>query len=372
MIPTPSRLDWIAAIRDPGRVLGWDLAHWQHVIREARRLRLAARLAEAVDAAGLTERLPPQPARLLLAEQRASRHRTTVTTWAARRLAAALADATFPCVLLKGGAYLAQGLPIALGRLPSDLDILVPKDNLPQAQALLRHAGWEEQEVDEHDRKYYYQWSHEVPPMRHEVHPIELDLHHDILPPLARTHVDIDLLLARLRTSTWPVWKVLGPTDQVLHSAAHLFLDSEPRDRIRDLVDIDGLLRHFGRIETAFWKELPQRAAELGLTEPLALAIHFCRRWLDSPIPADCASRIADQGPGPLRRAWLMPLFEALLTPTNPDDAPHWRQRLAVQIVLVRYHLHRLPMRLLVPHLWRKFRARHMAADPADAAAARG
>jgi hypothetical protein len=368
---TPPRLAWIAAIREPERALSWDLAQWQDVIREARRLRLAARLAEAVDAAGLMDRVPPQPARLLLAEQRASRHRTTVTTWAARRLAATLVIAPFPCVLLKGGAYLAQGLPIALGRLPSDLDILVPKADLPQAQALLRQAGWEEQQVDEHDRRYYYEWSHEVPPMRHEVHPIELDLHHDILPPLARTHVDIDLLLARLRPSIWPGWKVLGPADQVLHSAAHLFLDSEPRERIRDLVDIDGLLRHFGRVEYSFWNELPQRAAELGLAEPLALAVHFCLRWLDTPIPADSAARIAAQGPGLVRRAWLMPLFRAVLTPTDPDDLQHWRQRLAVQIVLVRYHLQRLPMRLLVPHLWRKFKARHEAVDPADAAAER-
>ncbi len=369
---TPPRLAWMTAIREPERALGWNLAQWQDVIRQARRLRLAARLAEALDAAGLMHRVPPQPARLLLAEQRASRHRTTVTSWAARRLAATLATAPFPCVLLKGGAYLAQELRIASGRLPSDLDILVPKASVPQAQALLRQAGWEEQELDEHDRVYYYEWSHEVPPMRHEVHPIELDLHHDILPPLARTHVDIELLLARLRPSKWPVWKVLGPTDQVLHSAAHLFQDSEPRERIRDLVDIDGLLRHFGQAESSFWKELPQRAAELGLTEPLSLAAHFCRSWLDTPIPAEVAALITAQGPGPLRRAWLIPLFESVLTPTDPDDLPGWRQRLAVQTVLVRYHLHRLPMRLLVPHLWRKFKARHLTVDPADAAAERG
>ncbi len=371
MKPTPQSLAWVAAIREPERALGWNLAQWQNVIRQARCLRLAARLAESLDAAGLTHRVPLQPARLLLSEQRCSRHRTTVTTWAARRLAATLATAPFPSVLLKGGAYLAQELPIALGRLPSDLDILVPKASLSQAQALLQQAGWEEQELDEHDRRYYYEWSHEVPPMRHEVHPIELDLHHDILPPLARTHVDISLLLARLQPSLWPGWKVLCPADQVLHSAAHLFLDSQPSDRVRDLVDIDGLLRHFGKVEGSFWTELPDRAAELGLTEALALAIRFCQHWLHTPIPADCAERIAAQGPGSFRRAWLMPLFEAVLTPSDPDDMPHCRQRLAAQFVLARYHLHRLPMRLLVPHLWRKFRARHVNLDPVDEAADR-
>lgn len=367
----PPYLSWMAAIREPERTRDWDLAQWQTVIRVARSLRLAARLAEAVDAAGLMSNVPPQPARLLLAEQRSSRHRTMVTTWAARRLADTLASAPFPCVLLKGGAYLAQDLPIAPGRLPSDLDILVPKASLPKAQDMLRDAGWGEDQIDEHDRTYYYEWSHEVPPMRHEVHPIELDLHHDILPPLGRTHVEIDLLMARLQPSNWPGWKVFCPSDQVLHSAAHLFLDSEPRNRVRDLVDMDGLLRHFGALEPSFWDDLPQRAAELGLTEVLALASHFCQRWLDTPIPPACAARISAQGPGPARRAGLIALFEAVLTPANPDERPTLRQELAAQIVLARYHLHRLPMRLLVPHLWHKFKARHLNLDPADAVAER-
>ena len=296
----PPGLAWLAALREPARAEHWSLAEWQQVVRLARRLRLLARLAASIDAAGLLGRVPAQARRHLVAEQRLSQWRTAAMLWAIERLGTTLGRQAYPLVLLKGAAYIGQGLPIAAGRLPSDLDILVPLAHLPAAQARLTQAGWQELQLDEHDRRYYYSWSHEVPPMRHPIHPVELDLHHNILPPVARTRVDADLLLARLQPSAWPAWQVLHPVDQVLHSAAHLFFDSEARDRIRDLVDLDGLLRHFGTAP-GFLSGRPARARALGLAEPLALACHACVRWLGTPIPADVIKSIESAGPGRLR-----------------------------------------------------------------------
>ncbi len=346
----------MAAIRRPQLALTWSLAEWEYVVRIARRLRLLARLADGLDAAGLLADVHPAPRRHLIAEQRVSRYRTAAMAWALERIMAALGQPGFPCVLLKGAAYLGQGLPIAAGRLPSDVDILVPRTELAAVQARLSADGWAEVALDEHDQRYYREWSHEVPPMRHPLHPIELDLHHNILPPVARTRVDAQLLLAHVRPSKWPGWQVLQPADQVLHSAAHLFLDSEARDRVRDLVDLDGLLRHFGQ-GPGFWDALATRSRELTLTEPLALATHFCVEWLGTPIPADMQARVG-ACMSALRRAWLLPVMSAVLTPTDPDDQPPWTQGMAAAIVLARYHRGRMPMRILMPHLWHKVRAR--------------
>lgn len=349
-------LGWVRALREPRSSLAWTLAEWEQVLRLSRRLRLLGRLADSVHRAGLAEAVPAPVRRHLQAEARFSAWRTTALTWGLNRIGQVLADAGYPRVLLKGGAYIAQGLPIACGRLPSDLDILVPRAHLADAQARLVAAGWSETELDEHDQRYYREWSHEVPPMRHPVHPLELDLHHNILPPVARLRVDADRLLARLRPSAWPGWQVLDAADQVLHSAAHLFQDSEARDRLRDLVDLDGLMRHFGA-EPGFWPSLPARAAELGLSEPLALALHFTTAWLDTPVPSEIQSAVRAAGPGPVRRAALVALWAAVLEPAGLDSAPPWRQGLAAQVVLVRYHAHRMPLRLLVPHLWHKLRS---------------
>lgn len=352
----PPELAWLQALREPGLVQGWDLARWEHVIRIARRLRLLGRLATAVDAAGLMPKVPAQPARHLQAEMQYARWRSGGLAWVLERLPDMLGGVSYPLVLLKGAAYMGQGLSIGLGRLPSDVDILVPREHIADAQARLLAAGWEEADMDAHDQKYYREWSHELPPLRHPLHGLELDLHHNILPPVARTHVDASLLLARLQPSQWPSWQVLAPTDQVLHSAAHLFHDSELRDRLRDLVDLDGLLRHFGAAP-AFWAGLVPRASALGLHESLALALHFCTQWLGTPVPPAVMAAAQARGLSRAWALWLLPLLEAALWPADPDGLPPRRQAVAAQVLLVRHHLGRMPLGMLLPHLWHKIRA---------------
>ena len=367
----PADLDWLPALREPALTTPWPLQRWETVIRLARRLRLLGRLADSVLAADHAQYLPEVVLRHLQAEQRMSRHMTRAQAWVIERVASRLAGGPGPLVLLKGSAYLGQDLPIAQGRLPSDVDILVPQAQLAQVQAALAAAGWSETEMDAHDQRYYREWSHEVPPMRHQAHLLELDLHHNILPPVSATTVSADALLARLEPSRFPGWQVLHPQDQFLHSASHLFHDSEVRGRLRDLVDMDGLSRHFGA-DPAFWSGLPARARELGLSESLALACHFLVNWLQTPIPGSALNDIRAAGPQGFKRWWLQSLFTTLLAPTHPDELPPARQEWAAQALLLRYHLWRMPLRILLPHLWHKWRVTRRAAaeDAAQAAKA--
>ena len=355
MFQPPLALAWLQALRRPELALGWSLADWQRVVRLSRRLRLLARLAEAIDAAGLLSSVPAPARRHLVAEQHLSRSRSAAMRWTIERVATVLADAPYPRVLLKGAAYVAQGLAIARGRLPSDLDILVPKAHLADAQSRLVAAGWSETVLDAHDQRYYHEWSHEVPPMTHPLIPLELDLHHNILPAVGHAPVDADRLIAWLVGSQLSGWQVLDPVDQVLHSAAHLFFDSELLDRVRDLVDLDSLLRHFSAQQN-FWRRLTARATELGLAEPLALACHFTTRWLGTPVPLWTISAIGRAGPGALQRAWLLPVLALVLMPSEPDDPPALRRELAATLLLARHHGRRMPLQLLLPHLWRKWR----------------
>lgn len=222
---TPPELQWLQALHQPERVLGWDLSRWQLIVRLSRRLRLLGRLAESVEAAGLMSEVPSVVSPHLTAELRMSRARLKVMAWTVEQMGCTFQDAKHPIVLLKGAAYLAQRISICAGRLPSDLDILVPHHALTQAQERLKEHGWWEVDLDEHDRQYYREWSHEIPPMHHERFGIELDLHHNILPPVAQIRVDDARLLQRLHPSGWSHWMVLAPVDQVLHCAAHLILD---------------------------------------------------------------------------------------------------------------------------------------------------
>jgi Uncharacterised nucleotidyltransferase len=356
--------DWLRAVVDPRRVQAWSLADWDTALRHLRKHRLLARLDGAITRKNLQGAVPPQASRHLLAARQLSQTRTLAMTWAITQLPAMLEPHRHPLVLLKGAAYIGQQLAIANGRLPSDLDILVPKAQLAEVRLRLAMAGWREPPLDEHDRRYYLEWSHELPPMQHGRHAIELDVHHNILPPRAGRMVDAALLFADLRSSQWPDWQVLSPVDQVLHSAAHLFFDSEPRDRARDLVDLDGLFRHFGS-EPGFWADLSTRAGSLGLLEPLALACHFTHDWLDTPIPGSVQAHLALNGPGRAKMAMLVALLGAVLRPGDVDRPDTIGKRLAATALLARYHWHRLPLRVLLPHLWRKWRAPAAAGDAA-------
>lgn len=364
----PATLAWLGALRTPQAATGWSVPQWQHVIRVARAQRLLGRLAEAVTQAGLDADLPPQVQRHLLAERRRSRARLRSLTWTMEQVGAVLRSIDDPIVLLKGAAYVQQGLPIAAGRLPSDLDILVPQRSIAPAQQRLKDHDWSEQPLSAHDQRYYRDWSHEVPPMQNGRFELELDLHHAILPPVARVHVDTDLLLPRLQ-SAGDGWHVLCPVDQVLHSAAHLFHDSEFSSRLRDLVDLDGLLRHFAW-RADFWDDLCARAQQLGLVESLALAVHFTSRWLQTPVPAAVVRFVQRHGPGTVGRLWRHALFEQALLPIDPDARPTTAQRRAATLLLARYHWHRLPPALLLVHLFHKsvqrLAGRDAAAGPAS------
>jgi hypothetical protein len=353
----PPDLAWLAALREARLALAWTLPQWDRVVRVARGERLLGRLAEALSAAGLLDAVPEGPRRHLESARRLSADRLGALRWALERVDAATAGLGAPRVLLKGAAYVGQELPIAPGRLPSDLDILVPRAALAPALARLHAAGWTPVALDAHDQRYYAEWSHEAPPMRHALHAMELDVHHDIVAPVARDAIDIGLLLARLRPARIEGWMVLDPVDQVLHSAAHLFLDSAFTGRLRDLVDLDGLLRHFAA-EPDFLGRLAPRAREVGLIGPLVLAVHFCRAWLATPVPVAVVAALP-----PVSRG-LAACFAAVLRPGEPGRPEPVSARLAALALLARHHRRRMPMRLLVPHLWHKLRAR----EPASAA----
>lgn len=86
-----------------------------------------------------------------------------------------------------------------------------------------------------------------------------------------------------------------------MHSSAHLFQDGDLAGGLRDLVDSDCLLLHFGKVEPGFWDRLVPRAMELDLVRPLFYALRFCRRLLRTEIPERTRREIrAGRPPGPI------------------------------------------------------------------------
>ena len=176
-------------------------------------------------------------------------------------------------------------LPPAQGRLFADIDILVPKAALARTESTLMLHGWISSHHSAYDQRYYRRWMHELPPMTHIRRKSQLDVHHNLLPETARLRTHPDRVIAA--SQPIPGFQSLcvpSLEDLVLHSATHLFHEGEWGHGLRDLVDLDALLRH-GMSRTNWWDDLLRRGRDLGLTGPLGLALRYSAKLLHTPVP---------------------------------------------------------------------------------------
>jgi hypothetical protein len=338
-------------------VSGWSLKQWDLMLRQAVSANLTASVWSQLDGAGLLDVVPAAARRHLdWAHCLALRHGRAVR-WEVRQIAEALAPLGLPLLLLKGAAYVMAGLEAGQGRLFSDIDILVPKERINEVESRLLLKGWMSGHHDPYDQRYYREWMHELPPMEHVKRETMIDVHHAILPPTARAHPDSRLLRAAAVAAAGQdcalVLQTLAPVDMVLHSATHLFFDGEFDHGLRDIVDLDRLLRRFGADES-FWLALTPRALELGLQRPLFYALRYASWLLDSPVPAAVMAAAAQAGsPNPGLLALMDGLFGRALLPGHPScgDGASAFARFSLY---VRGNWLRMPPLMLARHLFHK------------------
>ena len=326
-------------LTDPARAAALSPSRWSDLLSLARAERLSATLAERV--AG--QPMPRPVAATLTAEANRAHHAQRQMLWEADEVARVLAPLGLMPILLKGSAYAAAGLAAAVGRNIGDTDILLPRDMLPQAEAALLAGGWEWVKTDPYDHAYYRRWMHELPPLIHASRDRMLDVHHTILPLTARPKVDAGALIAGA-VPCGARLKRLGDADLVLHAAAHCLADGELDGAMRNLWDVDRLLRELSD-RAGFWAELRARAALHQLWPAMARAGRLARALYATPLPADW----------PAARASDALFLRRILA---RDGWGRGTARPLRAAFYVRGHLLRMPLRLLVPHLARKAFAR--------------
>lgn len=340
------------ALREPAAVTALSLEQWDRLVRQCRGAKLLGRLAVLLDQRQLLDQVPAQVRpHLDSARAIADRHQR-VLRWEVTCLRRVLGGLGIPIVLLKGAAYQMADLPPARGRLLGDIDIMVPKTEVQRVERVLLEHGWQPLNVHPYDQRYYRTWMHELPPLMHRDRQTVLDLHHTILPETGRLHPDPQKLFEAARRVGEGPFFVLAPADMVLHSAAHLFQDGDLAGGLRDLIDLDDLLRHFGQ-EASFWGELLDRAKQQDLCRPLYYALRFAGRCLRTPIPEPMIAGAAAWGPGRHVR-WLMDaLVSRALEPGLPGTTGLGTS-VARWVLYARSHWLRMPPWLLACHLTRK------------------
>lgn len=332
------------ALRDPASVLALDADGWTALLCAARAETLVGSLAHRVE--GLA--IPAAAARVLADARAAAEQGRMAALWEAEMARRALAPSGMPVVLLKGTAFVASGLAAGQGRQIGDLDILVPRARIEEAEALLLAAGWEWVKPDPYDDAYYRRWMHELPPLIHRERDRMIDVHHTILPLTARPTPNADVMIARSERLENGL-RVLAPEDIVIHAAAHLIADGDMQGGLRNLWDIDRLCREFSERSEDFYLSLYERAHGHGLLEAVTRALRLAHQLFDTPVVGyanpihiDLTARASDAS---FRRRLLA-----------RDGWGRRTRKLTEFAFYLRGHWLRMPPLMLARHLWTKWR----------------
>ena len=269
-------------LRDPGVIRGWSAKDWNAWLPLTRSARLLGRCLFLFERNGLLDVVPQR----LVDQMRGALAQTRYVQVQAKRelrhVKRVLDAEHIPLVVLKGGAYLVAELPPQDWRNLSDIDLLVPEADIERAERALQANGWVPSgEFDDYDQRYYRDWMHEVPPLIHVERETEVDLHHNLAPPVSRICIDAARLWERaVDTPEHYGFKtsVLGPEDMLLHNAVHLFMNDELRGGLRDVVDFRDLFAHFSAQHADFESRLLARADELGCGRALYYSVRTADR----------------------------------------------------------------------------------------------
>ncbi|MGM9515317.1 nucleotidyltransferase domain-containing protein [Roseateles sp. DB2] len=323
---------------------------WERLLGQARQGRLLGRLACRMQDQGLMPLLPG-PVRIALEASlrvlERHRHEVRHELLAVRE---ALQPLGQPVLLLKGAAYLLAELPPARGRIFSDIDLLVPEPQLGAVESALMAQGWISEERQAYNQRYYRQWMHEIPPLRHVQRGSVLDVHHALAPRSSRFHTPGVELIAQSQPLGASGFRLLQPTDLVLHSALHLCLDGELDHAWRDLLDLHDLLSLLPAEGGA--TALLDRAVQLRLLPVMSQSLApLCRLLPEHGLLQSLAAGLDAVQPGWQR--W--PSARWMCTALGLDETASSAQRQrASRRLYWRAHLLRMPPRLLFPHLLRK------------------
>ncbi len=329
-----------AALADPVSTLGLAPDGWTSLLAIARAERLDGSLAYR-----LADMPLPAPVARALEDARArAEFGRTQALWEVEMARRALAPLGIAPILLKGSAFAFAGLPAAIGRVVGDLDVLLPRDRLDEAEAALLAAGFEWAKDDDYSQAYYRRWMHELPPLVHRDRGGMIDVHHSILPLTARRRPDAAALIED-SVEIAPGLRILSPADMIVHAATHLFADGDLAGGLRNLWDVDRLLRLFAATPD-FWTRLDARARRHQMVEPVALALRLADRLFATPVEPRLAGHDRMRDTLFVRRLLARDGWGRATRPFN---------RLGFY---VRSHWMRMPPLMLARHLWIKARAK--------------
>jgi len=338
----------ISLLIQPEKAAECSLQEWDIIIRQARAAGMLGALYHTLKSAQVLNKIAKQPKCHLKAGGIMADRHMDVARSEIDKIYKTLEHAGIPVIALKGAGYAVAQLTACRGRVFGDIDILVPRGALEDAEKILKHSGWLATHHSDYDDQYYRRWMHEIPPLIHRSRLTILDVHHNILPLTANLKPQAEALWeCAVRIEGYDDLYRLSEPDLILHSATHLFQDSEYDRGLRDLFDIARLIYQFQE-QPGFWTDLCNRADELDLVPPLAYALRYVNKILAVQIPLLPTLIAHKKYPSERKFKWMDKCF---LNALQPHHLLHYSEKFTNWLLYLRGHYLRMPAHLLIPHL---------------------
>lgn len=315
---------------------------WTELLQQARSLGLTAQLHALFKRHDLLESLPATVQKHCAWGWRYYQKQQASLFYELMELEPCLAQADYPCILLKGAAYQVLGLTVSEGRLYSDIDFLVRRPQLNDCKDRLFFAGFFEPAISAYDKHFYLELSHENPPLYHVKRGTALDLHFALFPLAGRKKLETELVFTSVSKIAGSCLQVPSLSYLYIHAAIHFFWQEEQHKLVKDLVDLDLL---YGQLaEQNLLVQLLEDAKQFGALEPTVNTLLLVETLFKRSLPADIAAMLANSTH---RRDSARSL---VLTQLGHGI----RARLAAAQWYLRGYCHKMHWRVLLRHIWVK------------------
>ena len=249
--------------REPSAVSREPATDWNEVVEVAVREHLAPLLFRRLKESDARAGVPADAWKRLRRAYFTSGDRNTRLYRELRTVLQRLRDSRVKVIALKG-AFLAEAVYGDLALRPMcDTDLLVPRAELPRAQAILLDLGYGPQERE--DIELLCQRSMELAPFVRDDSSVEL--HWSIAVPTSPCRIDITGLWARAQPATIAGVHLLAlsPEDLLLHLCLHASHQHGLECGLRPFCDIAEAVRHYG--SEVDWPQFADRAREWALRD---------------------------------------------------------------------------------------------------------
>lgn len=254
-----------------------DEAGWDSLISLAKGEGVAPLLYAKFQAAGWPAEAPARACTMLAGDYYRSAACYSLLRAELERILNALAEADVRVLVLKGMSLAGRLYPDPALRPMSDLDLLIPAEQVGTAVGCIESCGYRVQKSSYH----VVLWGGPG-------EQVNVELHWSLTP--GQTGEASENCSGFLWGNTQPLevlpGQVLSCEADLLYLSAHLILQHGGRPRLIWLYDLHLLLT--AQAASLDWPALFQRAEELGWEAPLAAALSLVQECLGSPLPAAC------------------------------------------------------------------------------------